>query len=234
MKYDRIISSSVLLLICYFPIFCQIQQKSASFSKTEDEPKLQQYFTSGEEYLNINRGAEGNPFLFNSDFVPSVVIFRGSLFRNVLLNYDVYNQFFILNYENSLGGDVRVILPDEYIDSLYFGKLLFLPVVLSDGQIQYYNVHASSGDLKILISYKKLYKISSGQSQSNYQYSKLFRDFYFMNNSGIHKINRISQLHKYLDQETITRLKDYLKQFNVNLKKSSADEIQKLLTYITE
>ncbi|MFB6341839.1 hypothetical protein ACE1ET_08955 [Saccharicrinis sp. FJH62] len=231
MKYKIFLPLILVWGLYSFAANSQINANSLMESEQCDK-SIPQFITTGVEYLNPNPQAEGNPFLFNEVFINSDLYFRGTYINDVLMNYDVFNQSFVLNYKNVLGGEVRVILPQEYIDSVYLGDLLFIAVDLDSANTRYFNVFAESGERKIMIAYKKLYQISSGPSQSSYHFSDLIQTYFLMEKGKLYKINRIGHIRKYLSEEENARFKTFIKGHRLRLRKSTPEEFKQLLQYI--
>lgn len=170
----------------------------------------------------------GNQFLTESEFQQGYVNIDGVIFNDLLLNYDIYNQFillkFTLNYRTLI-----IKLNHENLNKFSIGNKHFclLPGLKSNKIIYQY-----FGDGKYQIMYQWQKELNLSNTQSSY--------YKFLKPKKTNNLYVNNQLFKYKNNRTFlilfkdsdkSSIKTFLKEEKIKVKKASDQQINSLINF---
>ena len=162
----------------------------------------------GKMWWNKYTNVKGDQFLFSRDFLPGSLTINGDIYRNILINYDIYNDEILIPKNNSS----IVQLNKEMVDSFS----------VNNAGITYRFVNArmdSMSDIKGFVNelykgksilYVK-YKKEIEELAVDDKYDLFYRTYriYFLKDGQIYQITSKSDLLKVLKEDK-TKIKDFM------------------------
>jgi len=187
---------------------------------------LDQNLINGIRYRIEFPDTKGHPFLDEENFMPGSVQIGDSLYKNVHLAYNIYNQEVVLKYKNTFGGSEYIILHNEFIDGFSLGSRKFQKLdSLIKGQPFFQVIDA--GRLKCYYSWTK------GINESGYPYSfwEPNRKLYLFKDDLIHPFKSKAAFTRLFVQDYRKSIKKHMKKPGFRLKYISDSEMMELLQY---
>jgi hypothetical protein len=195
----------------------------------QDSLKERQILYNGRVWRNLYYRVRGDQFLFSQDFLQGSVTINGNSFKNILINYDIYNDE-ILTPKNN--GSI-IQLNKEMVDSftLVFGGKTYrfvnaqedsLPVIKGYVKVLY------KGKSALYVKYKKEIEALAVEEK----YDLFYRTYriYFLKEGTVHQISNKSDLLKDLQEEK-TRIKDFMKKNRLKVSKKEPDSFIPVIRY---
>jgi hypothetical protein len=174
----------------------------------------------------------GHQFLASPDFVPGTVTMKGVLFEVPGINYDVYNQEVLLQFENAAGGQEVIALTQAWIDRFYIGEKRF-EILEVDGTHQICQV-LSSGNLKVIYHWSKTLKLNMQYGSRDFIFSAALRDSYIMTGNYWLEFRNNKTFVKAFGPELQPEIRRSLKQLKINVKRSTDTAMLGLLVQCEE
>jgi hypothetical protein len=180
-------------------------------------------------WRNLYYNVKGDQFLFSTDFLPGSVTINGNSYKNILINYDIYNDE-ILTPKNPRS---IIQLNKEMVDSftLVFGGKTYrfvnaqedsLPVIKGYVKVLY------KGKSALYVKYKKEIEPLAVEEK----YDLFYRTYriYLLKEGTVHQISNKSDLLKVL-QEDKTRIKNFMKKDRLKVSKKDPDSFIPVIRY---
>lgn len=186
---------------------------------------------NGSVYYRPNRLANGNPYLYSSEFIKSTVFTGGNSFQGVDLNYDIAGQQVILITSMPSGARLSIGLSDVLIDSFLLNDYLFInPEKLNLNSDYSYMQVINSGTYRMFIGYKKEFINRYNQKNPNGKYSITQRSLFLVSDSTMLNINSkktFVNLFPSIKKDVLA----YLRRNKVNLKKANPEQLKQLIEF---
>ena len=172
----------------------------------------------------------GTQFFFGPDFVKGFANIRGIIYNKLDLNYDIYNQQVILQYETYEGARKQIVLSDAWLEKFSLGNAHFEMLALQDSIRRIYQV-IGNGPYRVLYSWRKDLTLDIKYGATNYIFSEPIRKaFLFTGQKSLRYKNNKSFVALF-DPVDQVDLKKHMRRQHINLKKASEREIIELLNY---
>lgn len=186
---------------------------------------------NGVKYVDFYATASGHPWFSEPEFGHGWLIIDGKKYFGQTLNYDVHNQIVVAEHDSELLGIQRFIVPGVYLDGFHMSGRTFRKMAVGNKKERIYEV-VSEGHYSMLISYEKTYILSRDANDRNYRFSNIVVDRYILFNDELEKFKRPRSFRKCFPREIQDEIKTYMKDQNINFKRSSITEIRSLMQYI--
>jgi hypothetical protein len=183
----------------------------------------------GKMWSNKYTNVKGDQFLFSRNFLPGSLTINGNIYKNVLINYDIYNDEILIPKNNAS----IVQLNKEMVDSFSF----------NNGGINYRFVNAqidSISDIKGFVNelYKGksilfvVYKKEIEELAVDDKYDLFYRTYriYFLKDGQIYQLTTKSDLLKIL-KENKTKIKDFMKKNRLKVSKKEPNSFIPVIRY---
>jgi hypothetical protein len=207
-----------------------------------DQPSLYEYIlkkygpdhelVNGIQYHNRYHEVQNHPYFICERPLPGNIIISGKKFKNVLISYDIYSQYLILDYQNSDRGIYKVILNPEHTDAFDIDENYFEKLILDEQGPLFYQV-IKINDLTCYIHWKKELQVVI----KNLQYVKYFTDSertYFLNlNDNLFPFRNRKTFVSLFSGISENKIRKYLKQNAINFRKVTPKELTDLLEFIS-
>jgi hypothetical protein len=212
--------------LCTKECFGQIPPAKVS----QKEPVIEnQILYNGKAWRNMYVMVQGDQFLFSKDFLPALITINGNTYKDIFVNYDIFNDELITSKNNG----TIVQLNKEIVDSftLVFGvkNYLFKNIDADslDGIKGYVNV-LYSGRSSLYVKYKKEIDLLAVDDK----YDLFFRTLkiYLLKNGKIYQLNNKSDMLKALEEEKI-QIKAFMKKNGLKVSKKEPESFVPLIKY---
>jgi hypothetical protein len=120
----------------------------------QSEYGIDQQLINGKQFYFKYFRVQHDPYFLGESPLLGEVTLNGKTYRNLRLNYDIYEQFLVLEYSLPSGGVNKIILNSEYTDSFTIEDLCFEKLSLDERGPLFYEV-IRSGDLVCYIHWEK-------------------------------------------------------------------------------
>lgn len=198
-------------------------------SSQQDPLKENQILYNGKVWRNLYYNVKGDQFLFSSEFLNGSLTINGKTYKNLSINYDIYNDEIIspTNHSSILQ------LNKEMVDSftLVFGVKTYSFINVTEDSLAgikgYVNV-LYNGKSALYIKYKK--EIQALAVDDKYDLFYRTYKIYFLRNGIVYQINSKRDLFKIMVEDK-TQIKDFIKKNKLTVTSKVPDSFVPVLRY---
>lgn len=183
----------------------------------------------GKMWSNKYYNVKGDQFLFSRDFLPGSLTINGNIYRNVLINYDIYND--------------EILIPKNKASIVQLNKEMVDSFSVSNGGVIYRFVNAqkdSMSDIKGFVNelykgksilYVK-YKKEIEELAVDDKYDLFYRTYriYFLKDGQIYQLTSKHDLLKILKEDN-TKIKDFMKKNRLKVSKKEPASFIPVIRY---
>ncbi len=189
---------------------------------------------NGEKYVfYVPSGTDGHQFLSTRDFLFGSIVIKGVTFDSELINYDIYNQEILLEYTSASGGENIIALSKSWLESFDIGDKHFELISFDGKEHAIYQV-LQSGNIRLLIRWKKSLDLEMGYGSRNYTFSKASKDLFIDFNEQLVQVKNNKEFTWIFGPQLQADIRKYMKQNHLNIRKSTDTAISDLLRYCNE
>lgn len=189
---------------------------------------------NGPVYYQPNRLANGNPYLYSSEFIRSTVFTGGQTLQGINLNYDIASQQLILITSMASGARLSISLSNVLIDSFLINEYMFInPEKINLSTNYSYLQKLNSGIYNMYIGYNKEFINRYNQKNPNGKYSVTQRSLFLQTDSTLININSkrsLVNIFPSIKKDVIA----YLRRNKVNLKKATPEQLKQLVEFYNQ
>ena len=183
---------------------------------------------NGEKYTYPYLNSEGTPFFLTEEFEDATLSVDGSVFSGQRLRYDIYNHIVILDYMDLYGSQTSIVLRNRYLEYFKSRHLLFKRYERENGSTQFGQViHEDS--ISCIYFWSKD-RILGGES--TYRFTEPQRESVLLINNAFLRYRNNRSFLKIFAEDQRTRVKQYLRDNHVKVRKAGTSEMQLLLEFI--
>jgi hypothetical protein len=176
----------------------------------------------------LNTG--GNQYFSDPQFEAGSVTLRGVTFRNLLLNYDIYNQQLIIKYKIRSGAVNQIIVSDAWLEAFSFKGLDFKVFNTRDNIKRIYQ-SLGDGPCHILYYWGKTLKLENTYGATNHTFSAAGKEKnLFIENRILQYRNNKSFYSLFVPEKKIA-VKEYLRSHKINVKKANDLAMTQVINY---
>jgi hypothetical protein len=192
---------------------------------------LDQTLCNGKKYsYKAPAGTKGNPYFLSPIFLDGTVTLRGNCYREVFLNYDIYNQLLLLRYKDETGSATTIEVSKAWLTSFSLGEKHFEYLDL-EKQPRFFQV-MGSGPLRILYHWRKTLDVDVAIGTNYLLFSGAIRDPYVLMDGQLKPFNTKRSLIRLFDPSLKPEIKTYIRKNKVRMKKASDREMEALIMHI--
>jgi len=192
---------------------------------------MDQTLYNGKKYdFRLPYGTKGNQYLFSPDFMDGSVTLKGKCYRDLTLNYDIYNQQLLLMYTDEAGARNIIEVSKAWLTKFSLGNMDFEFLDLEQ-KPQLYQV-LGEGPVRILYYWRKNMDLDIAIGSNNYIFNRPIRDSYVFIDGNLKPYKSKRSLIGRFDPVHRQEIKRYLRKHKVNLKKSPDKIIAEMITFI--
>ena len=183
-------------------------------------------------YFEYQSGKDlGHPFLGNEEYKKGYLIIHNKRYNNMLLKYNVFEQNLVVLYVDNTGTQMAFLPPLNFISEFSLDNLIFKKYTFNNEKTSIYQ-EVYSGEIKCLYSWKKGREESHHNVQfSAFKYYKPLKKSYLVIDNSIYRYKTKGDLIKLFPLQYKKEILSYIKKQKINVKKSSDQDIVKLMTF---
>jgi hypothetical protein len=175
-------------------------------------------------------GTGGNQYFLSSDFITGEVTIRGKSFTGILLNYDIYNQRLLLQYNDESGAVNILEISEAWLERFHLGPSEFI-FLTNEGDSRIYQV-LGDGPFYILYHWRKDLRLTNSTGASNYSFSPPQKNRHVLIGGILYPLRSEGGFVGLFKPEHKMEIKSYMHTNKINLKNSSDREMTELINYI--
>lgn len=193
---------------------------------------LDQTLCNGKKYnYFVPPSTKGHQYLISPDFITGSVTLKGKCYQDITLNYDIFNQQLLLQYEDEKGALNIIEVSKAWLTSFRRGLMNFEFLNL-EGDRRFYQV-LGEGPVRILYYWRKALKLDETVGSSNFIFSRAIRDSYVLMDGQLKPFSTKRSLIRLFDPGHRAVIKSYLRKNKVNVKKASDQSMAGMITFIS-
>ncbi len=194
--------------------------------------ELSKDLMNGEKYNNPYRSVRGTPFLEFSGDPLATVRYRGEEYRDQHIRYDLFNQIMILDFTDMAGASSSLVLKNEWIEEVVVGGRVFRPLNTEEGAR--FGQVIGSGTYTIVYFWEKQYLPDMHEGNGQYFFSEAIHKscLFYRNACFPYKSN--GQLVRRFPVSLRSRVRGYLKENQIRVKRALDREMEALLGYVNQ
>lgn len=181
-------------------------------------------------YFYPQPGTGGSQYLFDSFDESGSITVRGVTYTNLALNYDIYNQQFILKFKNAIGSNTLIQVSFAWLEKASLGGSNFEVVTDANSSKRLYQV-IGNGREKIMIYRSKELLIDNLKSSRIHYFSEGKKDMFLMTNDQLISFKNNRALVKAFDISRQSFIKNYIRKQRINVRTASDLSITDLINY---
>jgi len=191
------------------------------------DPVIQNGVYYSYPYYNAN----GHPFLGQKEFASGSVIFRGKLYEDLSINYDLFNQQVILSREYD--GVLQMnLLASQFLSGFYLKGKQFILADFQTGAPEYYQVVAEAGTISCYYSwYKERREIHDSGNRSIYSFSEQKNKRYLLLEGQLYRYKNNKSFTKIFPDASRAMIKAYLQEYQLMVMEASDLTMESLIEY---
>ncbi len=194
---------------------------------------LDQNLINGVRYKPEYPGSEGHPFLEDRQIITGNIRINNLHYQRVRLGYNIYKQSIILEYLNFAGATEQIVLHNETIDEFDLDQKKFERLTFDMTGTAFFQV-IEEKNLRCLYRWNKSLNRSTTSVSGFYFYSEPKRKFYLWKGGQLHNFNSKKSFVKLFEVKHQKQIKQFFKQWHIQLKFISDSQMQELLKYCNE
>jgi hypothetical protein len=192
---------------------------------------LDQILYNGKKYTySPPPGTKGHQYLLSPDYDSGSVTLRGKCYRDISLNYDIFNQQLLLRYEDETGPLNIIEVSKSWITGFRMGTMHF--EFLSIGEESLFYQVLGEGRAQILYHWRKNLDVDGTIGSCGFTFTRTVRDSYVFMNGQLQPFSTKRSLIKLFDPAHKQEIKNYLRKNKINVKKSSDQVMAEMITFI--
>ncbi|MFC2116588.1 hypothetical protein ACFLTU_08925 [Bacteroidota bacterium] len=172
-----------------------------------------------------------HPYHNTEDFLPGSVILSGNSYDELQINYNIYSQYLVLEFQGVKGGFYKIILSPEHTDAFHLDGDYFEKLSLDDEGPLFYQVIRVNA-LSCYIHWEKKMIPRSNDLLYHHTFTDPKRT-YFLNYSG--ELNPFSNKRTFasncsgVPKKKITK---YMRKNGIRFSEASTEQIEGLLMFV--
>lgn len=240
-SYRYIIRGFAIIINFFLLIQCSLLQSQSTVDRSymeirEDAEKRygpSSDLLNGEVYKYSYKTTRGNPFLWVPVGYDASVQIKGRVYENQRISYDIYNQLMVLDFVDRSGGPGSVVLRDEWVDHLILGGTLFKQFTDENGSERYGQV-IFEGKASCVYFWEKRYLPDLHEGEKLYYFTDPIRQSLIVMNGYSAPYTGNRSFLKCFPKQQQQRIRVYLKENRIKVKKADDRDIQSLMESINQ
>jgi hypothetical protein len=230
MKFGIKISSLILLLF-----LSNISNSQNKAKKNESIYGLNPVLYNGKIYsFTPSADIKGSPFLFTNnktnEFALGQVTIQDSSYKNLLLNYDIYNQKLLIEFTYLGLGKKIIEVSEAWLQNFYINNKKFVVEKSNDNEKKIYQVIGNS-EIRFYYYWYNRLEMRSNLDSYTYYFSPPQKKMYLKKIDEILKFTNNKTLLRLFNKEEAEKIKNFLKKKHLKVRKASDEQMLKLITF---
>lgn len=183
---------------------------------------------NGRKYDYLMPQVEGHQFLAQEFFTEGTATINGKLYKDLLLNLDIFNQQLVLEYNNSQGAKHRLAMSDASVTQFSIGVKSFEFKAMPDGSKTIYQI-IGNGRIRTLYSWKK--RVELNTSKREYFYTPAIRTQFVEIDGNLKRFRGNRSFLNCLSSESKNLVRQFMKENRIRVSKVTDEEMALLINY---
>lgn len=175
-------------------------------------------------------GTRGDQYLLSPGYITGSLTIGKKCYKNISLNFDIFNQQVLLKYEDDRGGVNILEVSKGWVKAFSLGDKNF--EFLTIGQQSRYFQVLGEGAVRILYYWRKSLSLDVTMGSSDYCFSPAVRDSYVYLDGQLKPYGSKRSLVRLFDKEHRAAIKSYLRKNRIHIKKASDQAIADMIMFI--
>ncbi len=223
-----IICSLLIIIIFSFPVKLSSQDAAQVFDKVYG---LDQTLCNGKRYNYLPPpNASGHQYLISPDFIVGTINIRGKCFQDITLNYDIFNQQLLLQYNSETFFRNIIEVSNAWLTSFRLGNMNFELLNL-DQYPRFYQV-LGEGPVRVFYFWRKNLNLNNVIGSSNFIFTPATRDSYVFMDGQLRPFKNKQSLIRIFEPGHRQEIKSYMRKNKVKVKKASDQAMAEMITFI--
>jgi hypothetical protein len=222
---NRYLVISVLLPVIVFSLHTYAQDHPDSIYGLDPVLYNGKLYTS-----RLPANIKGHPYLASPDFKTGYVIIKDQKFDNILLNYDIYNQELLLNYQDIAGSTRIILISKSWLNGFGLPDKKFGFIPGNDGQKRIFQV-IGNDTLKVLFYWEKELSLSRQTGNTDYYFSDPVKIMYLCGNTGLYRFRNNRNFSDYFSPDKKNKIASYIRENRINVRKAPDTIMLLLVSY---
>lgn len=236
-RVTRNILTFFFSFLCLF-VFCQeneLQKELIGGKECNDKIYgLNPALYNGELYTSFyNYNILGSQFFIDNNFVKGDVIIRGVTYKDLDLNYDVYNQALLLRYNTTENSYNIIELSKAWLQRFSLGNNHFVVRFLPDNSQKIYQV-IGNDSVAIMNYWTKKIDVEDSFIEFSGLTFKTFKEANVLINNSLFQFKNNKSFIKSFPGKFHEQIRNYIKQHKINVKKASDSTLEELISYCSK
>ncbi len=228
----EVMTALICLLAGFFPLEAQTTSAQTDLlafirEKHGPDPGL----INGIQFTNRYYRVKEHPFYRGEGSSRGTVTVSGRKYEDVLLNYDLYAQQVILEYQGRNSGVGKIILVTPHVDAFSLEGDYFEKRSLTEEGPLFYQVITADG-VSLYIHWSKLMVPNSNDLHYTYYFSKAGRDYLLEFEGSLHPFSGPSSFKSIFRGEARKQVRKYLRQHRFKFREAGSGKLAGLLGFI--
>ncbi len=176
-------------------------------------------------------GTGGNQFLNSPDYYLGQLVIKGIPFKDITLNYDIFNQQLLLRYADDKGSFNIIEISKAWLENFHLGDLYFELHDFGDGN-RFYQV-LGEGQARILYYYRKELKLDVLARSGTYEFSPAIKSSYVLKKDKLYPFGSKHSLLRVFGKEYKQDIKSYMRKNRIRTKNVSDAQMKELINFIS-
>jgi len=219
-----------LLLILFFS--CSGTLISQNDVKVLDQVYgLDQTLYNGKKYnYSPPPGTKGDQYLQSPDYIDGSVTLNGKCYQDINLNYDIFNQRLLLQYESETGIRNNIEVSKAWLKSFRMGSMNFEFLDLEQ-KPRFFQV-LGIGQVRILYYWRKNLDVDGSIGSYYLTFTRTVRDSYVLMDGQLKPFKNNRSLIGLFNQKIRQEIKSYMRKNKIKVKKTSDKAMEEMITFI--
>ena len=192
---------------------------------------INQELICGELYENLYLGALGTPFIIKEEFTKGSVCYKGKVYNDLQLMYDIYEQKVLIDYRTE-HTQLRVYLTKNFLTEFEIYNKKFKKLDLFDDGLDFYQVLEAGEELKCYYHwYKSRVESNHLYPRVSYEFSSDKKKKYLYINGTYTGFRGKSSFISAFPKNKRKSIKKFIKQNKIYMADISDTAMQQLLDY---
>lgn len=192
---------------------------------------LDQTLYNGKKYNYIPfPGTTGYQYLFSPYYSVGSVILKEKCYQGIALNYDIFNQQLLLQYEDESGTRNIIEVSKGWLTRFSLGNMNFEFLNLEQNP-RFFQV-LGEGPVRILYYWWKNVNLDATIGNTHFTFTPAVRDSYVFMNGQLKRFRTKRDLIGLFDPGHRPEIKSYLRKNKIKLKKASDQVMAEMITFI--
>jgi len=187
---------------------------------------------NGVRLYNLYRHVISHPYFSGEESLPGSATLSGKHFDNLLINYDIYNQWLVLEYRELSGGINKIILEPLHTDGFQIDGYTFEKMTLDEHGELFWQVISADG-ITCYIHWKKQLLTLSNNIHYAEEFSNSFRYYFLEYNGTLYPFSNRRNFASIFPGSAGREARMYMRKNRLRFRKITVSEMNRLINYIS-